>query len=96
MPHTIQVLMFDGATYDHERDNERLFPQLEAVFNLMKDGQPRYLEQIGALVGAPAASVSARLRDLRKAKFGGHKVARQYVSRGLWLYRVVLQQEEAF
>jgi hypothetical protein len=84
----------DGATYDHARDGQRLTTQLQAVFNLMKDGKPRALTVIGALVGAPSASVSARLRDLRKPKFGGYRIDREYLGRGLFSYRMVLQQEE--
>jgi len=42
------------------------------------------------MVQAPEASVSARLRDLRKAKFGGYRVERQRVreGRGLYHYRL--------
>ena len=32
-------LWFDGETYDHERDSQRLGGQLEDVFNLVKDGK---------------------------------------------------------
>ena len=37
--------------------------------------------------GDPEASVSARLRDLRKKRFGSHIITRRYVSDGLWQYR---------
>jgi len=39
--------------------------------------------------GGSEASVSARLRDLRKAKFGAHTIERQRVSAGLFRYRMV-------
>jgi len=40
----------------------------------------------------PEASVSARLRDLRKEKFGGHVVERRAVKRGLFEYRVIVRK----
>jgi hypothetical protein len=80
---------FGGVTYDPERDHDRLVVQLEAVRRLMSDGRWRTLPAISSATGAPEASVSARLRDLRKAKFGGRQVERRYVSRGLWEYRLL-------
>jgi hypothetical protein len=88
-------LRFDGATYNHERDSSRLGDQMLAVYCLMKDGQPRTLAQIAAITSAPEASVSARLRDLRKPRFGGYQIDREYISRGLFRYRMAVQQEEA-
>lgn len=81
--------MFDGKTYDPERDEERLKTQLFSVWGLMQDGQWRTLEEISNSVCCPEASVSARLRDFRKRKFGGHTVERAYVRRGLFKYRLI-------
>lgn len=81
---------FGGTTFNAKRDGARLNGQLQAVLTLMKDGQWRGLAIIStALGGASEASVSARIRDLRKQKFGGWIVERRYVDRGLWLYRVL-------
>lgn len=79
---------FGGATYDEERDGDRLRKQLGRVRRLMSDGNWRTLDQIAAHTGDPPASVSARLRDFRKGKFGGHTVHRRYDGAGLWSYRV--------
>jgi uncharacterized membrane protein len=46
------------------------------------------LAELARATGYPEASISARLRDLRKPKFGGYTVERQYVERGLFRYRV--------
>jgi len=81
--------VFDGLTYDHKRDGERLTKQLEAVRDLMADGKWRTLKQIADDTNAPEASVGARLRDLRKAKFGSYVIERRYLSHGLWEYRMV-------
>jgi len=54
-----------GSTYDHTFDFDRLNTQQSQVFNLMKDGKYRTLAEISEVTGAPEASVSARLRDLR-------------------------------
>lgn len=83
--------IFDGATVVPERDNERLLRQLTRVRELMKDQRWRSLAEISSLTYDPPASVSARLRDLRKTKFGGHTVNRRYIVRGLFEYQVVLQ-----
>lgn len=81
--------LFDGITFDEERDHKRLWRQLAAVRDLMADHAWRTLEAISLATGHPEASVSARLRDLRKDKFGGLTVERRYVSKGLWEYRVL-------
>ncbi len=85
---------FSGETYDHERDHLRLSAQYWQVFSLMSDGQPRTLEQISAaLGGAPTPSISARLRDMRKPRFGAHTVEREHISNGLYTYRVIVNKE---
>lgn len=83
------ALRFDGRTYDHSRDGKRLHAQLNRVKECMKDGQWRTLGAISDLTGDGEASVSARLRDLRKPKFGSMTVDRRYLAEGLWEYRVV-------
>lgn len=68
---------FDGDTYDRARDHARLEGQLRRVFELMRDGRWRTLAQIAAATTSPEGSVSARLRDLRKPKFGAFRVDRR-------------------
>jgi len=81
---------FDGETYSHDRDHERLARQQSAVFETMLAGRWLTLKELALLAGAPEASVSARLRDLRKSRFGGHVVERRYVRKGLYEYRLVI------
>lgn len=80
---------FSGATFDAERDAVRLTGQYLEVFDLMRDGQWRTLQQISQATGHPEASISARLRDFRKERFGRHEVERVFVSRGLFRYRLL-------
>jgi hypothetical protein len=80
--------MFSGATYNHARDYGRLGAQMLRVFNVMRDGEWRTLADIATATGDPQASVSARLRDLRKERFGGATVERKYRGRGLFAYRL--------
>ena len=80
---------FDGKTYQRGRDHARLTAQLDAVRRYMRDGEWHTLGQIATAIGAPEASVSARLRDLRKPKFGKHTIERQHVTRGLFQYRLL-------
>lgn len=64
----------EGATYNAELDKERLDSLYERVFNLMQDQQWRTLAEIVAVVGGSEGGVGARLRDSRKAEWGGHTV----------------------
>lgn len=78
-----------GATYAREFDFERLNAQQARVFHAMKDGRWRTLSEIAAITDDPEASISARLRDLRRPEFGGLKVNRRRrgeETRGLFEY----------
>ena len=76
-------MQFDGDTFDKNLDENRLRGQWLVVFDLMKDANWRTLREIAQLTGCPEASISARLRDFRKKKFGGHSVDRR--RRGIWI-----------
>jgi hypothetical protein len=83
---------FDGETFDAALDGERLSSQFARVFALMKDGRWRTLAGIVEQCRpATEASVSARLRDFRKKKFGSHLVEhrRDETADGLWWYRLI-------
>jgi len=80
---------FDGATYEPEKDQVRLGRQAQAVFDLMIDGDWRTLREISLQLGYPEASVSARLRDFRKSRFGGYDIERRRIGDGgLFEYRI--------
>lgn len=85
---TEDELYFDGVTYEHDKDYKRLKGQVGAVYRVMSDGKWRTLEEISMTLGFPQASVSARLRDLRKARFGAHEVQRRRFTEGQWEYRL--------
>lgn len=77
-----------GETFDRERDLERLDTLMGRVFRFMRDGQWHTLAEINAACGGTEASCSARLRDLRKPKFGGWQVSHAHCGKGLWKYRL--------
>ena len=79
---------FDGATYKPERDYPRLSGQLKRVFETMRDGEWHSPADLVAKCGGTEASVTARARDLRKRKYGGHVVERRYWGNGLHQYRL--------
>lgn len=82
---------FDGADYSPAHDKVRLTGQLERIFSLMRDGKWRTLEEISAVTEAPAASVSAQLRHLRKPRFGMNTVNKRNRgnrSKGLFEYQL--------
>ena len=84
--------LYDGETFDPTIDHKRLRAQHQAVFDAMRDGQWHTLGAISLTTGAPQASVSARLRDFRKEKFGGRHVERRRLKAlgGLFEYRLAL------
>ena len=84
---------FDGATFEPAMDAERLGKQLVAVRDYMLactdfgDGW-RTLRDLSRRLGYPEASISARLRDLRKSRWGAYTVERKRVEGGLFAYKV--------
>ena len=84
---------FDGDTYEPVLDRARLQTQLQRVHELMLDGRWRTLKDIADAVGGTEASVSARLRDLRKAPFF-LLVARERIAGGLFKYCVGRKDSE--
>lgn len=92
-PNDAQMGLFDGRTFEEDKDGQRLSRLLTAVKRCMQDGEWRTLAEIHRAIGyqGTEASVSARLRDLRKDKFGGYTVERRRrgePSDGLFEYRV--------
>jgi hypothetical protein len=80
--------LFDGVTYDASRDQARLSGQLKAVRYVLLDNRWHTLGEIAQRVGGSEAGVSARIRDLRKPRFGSHTIEKQRVTDGLWQYRM--------
>jgi len=78
----------DGETYEPAKDKVRLNKQTARVYEALKYGEWKTLRQLSDETGAPEASVSARLRDLRKDKFGAHVIERARVDGGLHRYRL--------
>jgi hypothetical protein len=82
-------LDFDGATYNAERDGERLASLHGRVAAFMSDGRWHTITEVQQACGGSENSCAARIRDLRKEKFGGHIVEKQYVKNGLHEYRLI-------
>jgi hypothetical protein len=61
--------------------------QLVRVRELMRDGKERTLAEISEITGDPEASVSARLRDLRRPKYGLWTVRRKRIG-SLYYYQL--------
>lgn len=80
---------FDGKTFDAPRDQKRLTVQLDEVRSYMiRNPGFHSLDEIAVATGHPTASISARLRDLRKTKFGGYTIHRRLRSKGLYEYQL--------
>ena len=84
----------DGETFDPGTDTIRLNDQMRRVADVMGDSKWRSLAEIAEVTGDPEASVSARLRDFRKPRFGGFAVLRRRrEGAGLWEYRLTIPDE---
>lgn len=90
------TLNFHGRTYDADLDAQRLGAQLTRVIQAMSDGKWRTLSEIQSRILAmhakrdPEASLSARLRDIRKLYGEEAMESRRRTEDGidgLWEYR---------
>lgn len=84
---------FDGDTYEPELDAARLTSQLQKVHDATLDRGWLTLFDIHRATDIEPRSISARLRDLRKEKFGAYVVDRRAglganAVRGVFEYRV--------
>ena len=83
---------FDGDDYVPKRDNPRLRPQYQRIWDVMVDGAYRTLPEIRQVTGDPEASISAQLQHMRKPRFGSHTVNRRHRgdgAHGLYEYQLV-------
>ena len=80
------------SIFDGEADTEgiskdpRLQKQLVRVYSALTDGAWQTLAEVGFKSDAPEASVSARIRDLRKDRFGGFTINHRHVGDGIHQY----------
>lgn len=89
-----ETLDFDGDGIS-PADHLRLGAQARRVLDVVADGQWRTLAELASATGDPESSVSARLRDLRKPKFGGYGIDRRLRSPGLHEYRLTQPEPES-
>jgi len=86
---------FNGSDYNPVLDKARLTGQIERVFNCMKDGKWRSLQEIELVTNDGQASISAQARNLRKDKFGKHTVLKRRRGdgkSGLFEYQLTVNQ----
>jgi hypothetical protein len=94
---------FDGPTYDADLDKHRFSTQLATVLKILLLGvgdwhTPMEVRERAGLK-AETAAISARIRDLRKTKFGDYVIAcRRRVPRksGIYEYRLVQPTEPEY
>lgn len=86
----------DGRTYNPVLDYDRLNKQQRRVFMAVNDWKWHTLREISNITGDAEASISARLRDFRKLRFGSWVVDRRrrgLAKVGLHEYRLVPPEE---
>ena len=77
----------DGETFDRARDLDRLDNAMGRIYARMKDRNWYTLADLASAGECSEACASARIRDLRKKKFGGFFVDKANCGDGLWKYR---------
>lgn len=88
---------FHGSDYDPAIDDGRLSGQIGRVYEVMKDGKWRTLDELQFAIADrfrvhdPHASLSAQLRHLRRPRWGNHTIEkrRRDTDSGLFEYRLV-------
>lgn len=86
------TLDFDGRTIDEDPDApKRLTGLMLRVWECVKDGSWWTLPDLARAAQGSEPSVSARLRDFRKSRFGGFEVERELIGHGVYRYRVVVE-----
>ena len=88
---------FDGDTYDRAKDYRRLDTQMGRVYRFVCDGAWYTLDEIKAVCGGTDSSISARLRDFRKEKFGSYTMESRRKTGappGTWEYRVLVPEAQ--
>lgn len=84
------VPQFDGETYDESKDFRRLNSQFEKVKAIMSDGKWWSPYELKALIGGSESGITARIRDLKKERFGAYKIDKRRRTTGTWEYRICL------
>lgn len=79
-----------GPLFDWAIDHSRLERQMDKIRIHMLAAGWRSLGEIEQATGYPQASISAQLRHLKKAQFGGHRLEkrRRQDRGGTWEYRL--------
>lgn len=85
---------FDGDTYKRELDCARLTGQLNRVREALSRWERWWtLSELQAVAGGSEAGISARVRDLRKPKFGNFIIEHKRCEDGLWRYMMIKPEE---
>lgn len=90
------VPRIDGESFDRNKDGVRLGRQALRLFDTMKSGYWWSLYELAKFTGDPEASLSARMRDFRKNRFGAHTIERRrrVEAGGTWEYRLVVNPQQ--
>ena len=87
-----QRTLFDGPDYDPALDEDRLSKALGRIWVAMSRGGWWTLAELASAGECSEAGAAARIRDLRKRRYGSHLVEKRRrgdPKAGLWEYRMV-------
>ena len=87
-----QPTLFDGASYDPALDEDRLANALGRVYEALTNGGWWTLAQLAQVGRCSETGAAARVRDLRKYRFGSHVIERRRIGlpkSGLHAYRLL-------
>ena len=95
MSHQLPLAVTNGRTIMEDPDAPRRLPrQRHLVLGAMLDGEWWTIPQLEEYarrggVRATPQGLSARIRDLRKERWGGHTVERECIGSGVFRYRLI-------
>jgi hypothetical protein len=86
--------LFDGVTISPQVDDNRLTILQGRVYSYLRQHDWVTLRQLSEACNGTETSVSARIRDLRKSRWGSHEIHTCHVTGdGVWRYKMVSDKE---
>ena len=68
----------------HEEQQDRARDQLFRVWNYLRNHTWVRVPEMAEALGISQTGAASRIRDLRKAKYGGHIVLRRFLGHGIY------------
>lgn len=84
-----RVSTYAGSAELVDLTDSQVFIALDDAGQVVQLDSADSIAELAERIGCTEAAASARVRDLRKARFGAHRVERRRVEGGLFVYKLV-------